>query len=147
MRVAMSSIDFLSILASQEPRERLQNSLHLAVGCKVAFERDIAALLAHKDVKVDVPNKNGTTALHLCALWGHVGAARQLVAAGADPCAKTKKGKTPLETAVNEDKHDVAQYLADLTGVPMPSADALHPKTKISKVAGVDKPDGTPEPE
>jgi ankyrin repeat protein len=118
-------------------------ALHLAVGRKVAFERAITALLAHKDIKVDVPNKNGATALLLCALWGHVGAARQLVAAGADPRAKTKKGKTPLETAVDEDKRDVAQYLAELTGVPMPAADASHAKTKISKVAGVDKPDGT----
>jgi ankyrin repeat protein len=144
------TIDYLLSVAGVDvnvPNDLVMKSytaLHLAVGRKLAFERAITALLAHKDIKVDVPNKNGATALHLCALWGHVGAAHQLVAAGADPCAKTKKGKTPLETAVNEDKRDVAQYLAELTGVPMPAAGTSPAKIKISKGVGVKRPDGTP---
>jgi ankyrin repeat protein len=121
-------------------------ALHLAVGRKKAFDQAITSLLAHRGIKVDAVNKNGATPLHLAALWGHVGVAQQLIDAGADPLSQTKKKKTPLETAVDEDKLDVAHLLSTITGVPMPTSDASHHKTKITKVAAPDKPEAADAP-
>jgi filamin len=98
------------------------NALHLALSRKRWFERAFTALLRHHAVQVSAASKNGQTALHICALWGHVDAARALVRRGADPAALNKRKQTPLAIAVAEQRAEVAQYLASVTGTPLPSA-------------------------
>lgn len=53
-------------------------------------------LLLMQGKPVDIPNKSGMTPLHWAAKSGHSGAASALLAAGANPNARTLEGSTPL---------------------------------------------------
>ncbi len=52
------------------------------------------------------------TALHQAARFGDLFAARALIAAGANPRARDKKGLTPIDRAVSSKRRQVAEYLA-----------------------------------
>lgn len=68
-----------------------------------------------------VPDRWGDTPLHLACYCGHMGCARKLIAAGADPKKPSRDGKTAIETAKRKGHLELA---AMLTAVPpVPTAD------------------------
>ncbi len=66
-----------------------------------AMKSDAAAVraLLAKKVNVNVPQVDGTTALHWAVYNENLALVDQLLAAGADPAATTDEGATPLYLA------------------------------------------------
>ncbi|KAJ5712997.1 uncharacterized protein N7483_010178 [Penicillium malachiteum] len=56
-------------------------------------------------------NRNGDTALHLAARWGHVTAGKILRTKGADQVAKNHSGKTPLSEAASGGYLEFVEWL------------------------------------
>lgn len=79
---------------------------------------DVAAATGHQDV--NVPLKDGMTALHFAAQHQRPLTVVRLLQAGADPNAKTDYDITPLAIACTLNNHDVVQSLLDA------DADANH---------------------
>jgi ankyrin repeat protein len=90
--------------------------LHLAVARQKPFVAAIDLLLARAGINVDATTSTGQTALHLAAMWGHVGVCEKLVLRGASLSARNKKGRTPLEMAVKDQKEEAAAYLRAAMG-------------------------------
>lgn len=69
-------------------------------------------LLAEPETNVNKGDRNGTTALHVCATLGHANVTRLLVARGADPRAQDANGRTPFDLS-EEAGHDEVGRLLD----------------------------------
>ena len=65
------------------------------------MNRDLAALrvLISQKADVNIPQADGSTALHWAAQWNNLEAADLLIKAGANPKASTRLGATPLYLA------------------------------------------------
>ncbi|MBN1362483.1 MAG: ankyrin repeat domain-containing protein [Sedimentisphaerales bacterium] len=62
--------------------------------------------------------QSGWTPLHYAALCGFERMAAILVAHGADPNAESQWGATPLDVARQQERADVAAFLAPITTAP-----------------------------
>jgi len=60
---------------------------------------------------VDVGDESGYSALFILACAGKLESVALLVSAGADCCAMTKRGKTPIYGAVEKGHTDVVEWL------------------------------------
>ena len=105
-------------------KQKAYTALHFAIGRKEPLTSAIVALLEHPKIDIDALNANGASALHLAALWGHVDVARRLLAKKANATLLTKKGVSPLQMAIDNDKMDVASVIAEHTGEPFDIAAA-----------------------
>lgn len=71
----------------------------------------IIRLLVRSGAKVDVPDENGLTALHLAVKKGHLSMVRVLLDLGADVLTTDVNGRGLLHTAVERDDLDVVNEL------------------------------------
>ena len=76
------------------------------------------------------------TALHFCTAAGEREAARTLLAAGADPCARDVRGVTPRDVAVRHDRGAVLDVLTAAT-VWRPEAHGLFPRPFRNAIRGL----------
>jgi ankyrin repeat protein len=75
-----------------------------------AGQQAVCALLVDRGADVNT-GRNGNTALHAAALFGHTDLAGWLLAHGADANARDYEGKTPLERAQQAGHASVADLL------------------------------------
>lgn len=73
---------------------------------------DLITLLAKRGARLDDHNKNGNSALIKAAEFGQLGSLRALVEAGASITHRNNAGKTALDVAVEEQKMEAKEYLA-----------------------------------
>lgn len=59
----------------------------------------VVEVLIRAGVSLDQRDASGKTPLHIAAIFGHAAAARALIAAGADPEARSDDGRTPAQDA------------------------------------------------
>jgi ankyrin repeat protein/beta-lactamase regulating signal transducer with metallopeptidase domain len=90
--------------------------LHRAVSCTPQVDENTCAEIVDKliDAGADVNAKEprpGDTPLHIAARKRHLQAAARLIRAGADPGAKNKDGKTPIDLAREQGYTKVIQPL------------------------------------
>ncbi len=86
----------------------------LCVAAKNGHVEVVRLLLAVPGIQVNAADLNlldGNTPLHIAAKKGHVGIARLLLAAGAQVNATRKDGATPLTLAIENDRHDMIDFL------------------------------------
>jgi ankyrin repeat protein len=114
----------IDVNAAQTDSLKGYAALHLAVARQKPFVAAIDLLLARDDINVDAASTTGQTALHLAAMWGHVGVCEKLVLRGASLGARNKKGRTPLEMAVKDQKEEAAAYLRNAMGANAAAAAA-----------------------
>jgi ankyrin repeat protein len=65
-------------------------------------------LLSKKDLDVNSVNKNNTSALHIACKVCNVHAIKCLLAAGANPYLKTRKGKKPLDLVSKTNREEIS---------------------------------------
>jgi ankyrin repeat protein len=88
------------------------NALHHAAGngnidfLKILF-------LYKRDLKLDMQNKQGNTALHLACIKGHLNVVVFLVVAGAGLHTLNKKGLNALDLAILNNQKVIAEWLKD----------------------------------
>ena len=91
---------------------------------------DIVPLLIAAGVDVNKPEGvTRCTALHMAARRDNVAVARALLAAGADPHARDRRGDTPLQRAINCRKKDVAALLQQASS-KIPTRPSPAPQTR-----------------
>lgn len=73
--------------------------------------------------------KNGESALHAAALYGHLRVMKALVQAGADPGLKNDQGLTPIQIAAQARHYEAVQLLKDALAKRKEKAPATPPKT------------------
>jgi ankyrin repeat protein len=71
--------------------------------CRPTPAGDKAQLLLDAGAAPDAQNKQGSTALHLAAINGHVGVVKVLLAKGANAAVPNKEGKAAAELAKSEE--------------------------------------------
>lgn len=76
-------------------------------------ESELEQLLPSLSVPINTPGSDGDTALHLASLYGHVGCARILLDAGAQPDLKDEDGAIPLHDAAAGGYTELVQLLLD----------------------------------
>jgi uncharacterized protein len=92
--------------------------IHSAQNCE---DGAVPALLLRYGAKINLAAQDGDTALRVAAFYGNEHVVYMLVAAGADPTAKTKGGETPLTIARDREvgrkpSHDrIYQFLLEVT--------------------------------
>jgi ankyrin repeat protein len=72
--------------------------------------REVAKVLLSKGAQVNATQAEGITALHEAASSGDLEIVRMLLAAGADPLAKSSVG-TPIDVAVKNHHEEAAKLL------------------------------------
>ena len=81
-----------------------------------------AELPTFMDVEITGPHTKGLsfgdTPLHIIAIWGDVDSAKVLIREGAEVDARGEDGFTPLHSAVEQDKIEVARLLLDSNANP-----------------------------
>ncbi|CAG5098084.1 Oidioi.mRNA.OKI2018_I69.XSR.g15365.t1.cds [Oikopleura dioica] len=86
-------INFAHIVSGETP-------LMIAVTCPFAKRRQVVESLLKKGAGVQIQSKDGSTALHYAATFGHIDAAELLVRHNAQMSIKDCVGDTPLHRAV-----------------------------------------------
>jgi hypothetical protein len=76
-------------------------------------EAELEQLLPTLSVHLNTPGRDGDTALHLASLYGHVGCARILLDAGAQPDLPDEDGAIPLHDAAAGGYTELVQLLLD----------------------------------
>ena len=71
----------------------------------------VTALLAGGANMSAVTRDSGESALHLAAAWGRLEAVKTLLTSGANKSARDKKGRTPLDRAVENQFDEIAPFL------------------------------------
>jgi len=84
-------------------------------------------------IKVDRTNKEGESALHVAAGYGHVDTVRLLLDSGADKNMQTASGWTPLLSAALNSHHEVIDILLD-AGAQLQTADTSEYHAKATGV-------------
>lgn len=85
----------------------------VANGCNAPTAPAIVRALVRAGARVDACDSvQRTTPLHMAARRGKVAVAEALLACGADPAARDRRGDTPLDRARNCRKKEVAELLA-----------------------------------
>lgn len=87
--------------------------LHIA--CE-AGDEGMTILLIESGIDLDTPNKQGLTALHVAARYGHINLVRHLCLAGCD-VDKTNRGIRADVTAIKYGHTDIANLLDKLRNV------------------------------
>ncbi len=89
----------------------LDGPIHVTPMHNATSSPKILAALLEKNGKVDANDSTGETPLHWAARHRKVESVKMLLAAGADPSARNKKGHTPLDLCpiYREDPHAVAK--------------------------------------
>ncbi len=64
----------------------------------ITGQSDAARLLLAKGAKPNIRNKEGSTALHMAAFFGHIEIVKAVVAKGADVNVRNERSETPLDT-------------------------------------------------
>ena len=59
--------------------------------------------------------KNGESALHGAAMFGHLDIVKMLLRAGADPKVLNRNGKTPSQTAANFEHCHIVDFLKSIS--------------------------------
>lgn len=95
--------------------------LHIA--CETGDE-GMATLLIESGIDLDTPNKQGLTALHVAARYGHINLVRHLCLAGCD-VDKTNRGIRADVTAIKYGHPDIANLLDKLRNVSCSCNDSL----------------------
>ena len=99
----------------EQPTAKAPNiSIHQAV-----FDGNIGAVKQHLDAGTDVNAKSAggkLTPLHLAARSGQKEIAQLLIAKGADVNAKTKRGDTPLDQAIQLNRTEIVDLLREHGG-------------------------------
>jgi ankyrin repeat protein len=141
MRALVDNDVDVDVNAAQTDSLKGYAPLHLAVARQKPFVAAIDLLLARTDINVDATTSTGQTALHLAAMWGHVGVCEKLVLRGASLSARNKKGRTPLEMAVKDQKEEAAIYLRGAMGANAAAAAIVSPRrTAIRKAVAPQSP-------
>jgi ankyrin repeat protein len=89
----------------------------------VASGADVNLAKTHADEGLE--GSGGQTPLDVAAKNGYLDRVRCLVELGADTTARTEANLTPLMTAVMYRKPEVAAFLSEVSGEPIPSPDDL----------------------
>jgi len=76
-------------------------------------EAELGQLLPTLSVHINTPGPDGDTALHLASLYGHVGCARMLLDAGAQPDLPDEDGAIPLHDAAAGGYTELVEMLLD----------------------------------
>lgn len=99
MRRILLSIGFLAVVLSALPMAGF--GAGPSAVADAVMNRDLPGLqaLIRQKADVNVPQTDGSTALHWAAHWDNLEAADLLIRAGADPKAATRLGATPLYLA------------------------------------------------
>lgn len=87
--------------------------MHIA--CEIGDE-GMMILLIESGIDLDTPNKQGLTALHVAARYGHINLVRHLCLAGCD-VDKTNRGIRADVTAIKYGHPDIANLLDKLRNV------------------------------
>lgn len=97
--------------------------------------------LLQRHVDVNVPEVDGTTALHWAVHWGEAGLAKSLILAGANVRSANRYGVTPLSLACRNGNGEVIQLLLHAGADPntaLPGGEtALMTAARSGSVAGV----------
>lgn len=80
----------------------------------------MTTLLIESGIDLDTPNKQGLTALHVAARYGHINLVRHLCLAGCD-VDKTNRGIRADVTAIKYGYPDIANLLDKLRNVSFPT--------------------------
>jgi len=89
------------------------NALHHASGNgNIDFVKTL--FLYKRDVKLEVQNKSGFTALHLACIKGYLNIVIFLWVAGADLHARTGKGLSALDLAILYKQDEIAEWLKNI---------------------------------
>ena len=79
---------------------------------------EVVKLLLEAGAEIDAANLGGSTALHLAAVNGCTGVVRLLLAAGADQNLTDQRGDRPMDFAIEQGHHEIAQLLESEHGPP-----------------------------
>ena len=99
-------------VASLRLKASLRGSIHrLLTGSRVLQSWGMLPGRGGAPLSVDVGDESGYSALFILASAGRLESVALLVAAGADCCAMTKRGKTPIYGAVEKGHCEVVEWL------------------------------------
>jgi ankyrin repeat protein len=78
----------------------------------------MAEVLLALGARVNTPDANGWTSLHLAAAYGYAASVRRLLRAGADASLATPQGLTPADIAAHNGHGEMADALRRAAGRP-----------------------------
>lgn len=111
-------------LSSLRSTCNLSSQQHVAViRLLIASGADVNLAKTHADE--NLKGSGGQTPLDVAAKNGYLDRVRCLVELGADMTVRTEANLTPLMTAVMYMKPEVAAFLSEVSGEPIPSPDDL----------------------
>ncbi|XP_054717198.1 arfGAP with SH3 domain, ANK repeat and PH domain-containing protein-like [Uloborus diversus] len=108
LQAFVEGVDLTCILPNSASGE---TSLHLAVSQEDGSSLHIVDFLVQNSPSLDKQTKDGSTALHICALRNQAECMKLLLRSGANPQIENREGKTPLDIAKEKDFLTCAELL------------------------------------